>query len=354
MKVIFDTKNIYYLPQYLPIYKQLIVRGHEASFLCYHSKNKQSQLEPMLEKLSLPIQWVRDSDQAIAFYLQQKADWVFFGSGTAFIEQLHSVSRSAQLGHGIGPKPAYYNKSNTSMTVRFIEGEMRLKVIQAMFPNDNFVQVGFSKLDTLIKGEESGLEFDQLGLDKSRQTILYAPTYNPSSLECFPDNWPSIFSEFNILIKAHSLTYTRQQYRAQMAKLHTWSQFSNVHVAEPEELSILPYMKNADILLSDASSTLFEFVALDRPVIVCNFYKLKWLYRGPFRYRFERRFNQDNIIYKDIGRHINAFSELEEAVKDELACPQRYHDSRAQYTKDHVGPMDGKASDRIVDYLEQY
>jgi len=354
MKVFFDTKNIYYLPQYLPIYRQLIERGHEVSFICYQGKNLEYQIEPLLERLALPIVRVEASDQAIAFYLKEKADWVFFGNRTGFLDQLHGVSRSVQLGHGVGPKPAYYHKSSTPMTVRFIEGEMRLKTIQAMYPNDNFVQVGFSKLDPLVQGVEPGLDYDQLGLDKTRQTILYAPTYNPSSIECFPDDWPEKFADYNILVKAHSLTYTRRQYRGQMAKLDTWSQYSNVHVAGPEELSIVPYLKDSDILLSDASSTLFEFAALDRPVIVCDFYKLKWLYRGPFRYRFDRRFNRDNVIYKGIGRHIKSFGELSDAVKDELACPERFHDSRVQYTRDHVGSMDGKASERIVDYLENY
>ncbi len=239
------------------------------------------------------------------------------------------------------------------MTVRFIEGELRHRIIQEMYPEDCFVQVGYSKLDPLIQGTETGLDYPALELDESKQTILYAPTFNPSSLERFPSNWPSRFAEYNILIKPHSFTYTRQQYGGQRAKLEKWSQFDNVHVAEAEAVSLLPYMKHADILLSEASSTLFEFVALDRPVIVCDFYKLKWFYRGPFRYRFDKRFMQDNVIYRDIGRHVTSFKELPDAVKDELQNPERFRQRRAGYTLDHVGPMDGRASERIVDYLEQ-
>lgn len=354
MNVIFDTQNIYYLPQYLPVYEELRKRGHEAVFVGFQNKDDQSKVMPIFERFGLEVVWVNNRDSALEFYLERKADWVIFGSKVDFLDELHQVSQSVQLGHGIGPKPSYYRKSSSAMNVRFIEGALRQQIIQKMYPNDTFVQVGYSKLDPLIQGTEPGLDFKALGLDESRQTILYAPTFNPSSLERFPDDWPSHFTEFNILIKPHSFTYTRKRYHGQRRKLKKWAKFSNTHVAGPQEVSLLPYMKQADILVSEASSTLFEFVALDRPVIVCNFFQLKWFYRGPFRYRFERRFSKDNVVYKDIGQHVASYRELGDALRDELANPQRFHDSRVQYTHDHVGPMDGQASARIVDYLEQH
>ena len=320
--------------------------------MCYRSNDDETRVTQIFEKFELSSRWFDTRNQALEYYLSKKADWVFFGSGANFMDELHQVSRSVQLGHGVGPKPSYYRKSDIPMTVRFIEGELRLNVIQGMYPRDTFVQVGYSKLDPLFQGIEPGLDFHALGLEVSKPTILYAPTFNPSSLECFPDTWPSAFQDFNILIKPHTFTYTRPGYKGQRKKLKKWAQFGNVYVAGIEEVSLLPFMKHADILLSEASSTLFEFVALDRPVIVCDFYKLKWFYRGLFRYRFERRFGQDNVIYKDIGRHVSSFHELPEAVHDELEHPERYRENRVQYTKDHIGKVDGQASRRIVDYLE--
>ncbi len=354
MHIIFDTRNIYYLPQYLPIYRELVGRGHKCDFVCYRNKDDESQSLQIFSNLNLSAHWFDNRQHAMEYYLAEKANWVFFGSGVNFIDQLHRVSRSAQLGHGIGPKPSYYHKSDTPMTVRFIEGELRLKVIKSMYPDDNFVQVGYSKLDPLLQGIEPGLEYAELGLDDNKSTILYAPTFNPSSLECFPNNWPKDFGQYNILIKPHAFSYSRAQYHGQRRKLKNWARFQNVYVADASEVSLLPFMKHADILLSEASSTLFEFAALDRPVIVCDFYKLKWFYRGPFRYRFDRRFRQDNVVYADIGRHISCYRELAQAIESELDEPKRHQVSRAQYTRDHVGVMDGLASKRIVDYLEQY
>ncbi|MCG9697975.1 CDP-glycerol glycerophosphotransferase family protein [Shewanella sp. Isolate11] len=354
MLIAFDLLNIYYLPQYSPIIERLKARGHRVQIIGYANKNDTHTYGDILKQLDVELLWVKDDKEAASLYQTNKPDWVFFGNKFNYLDEVHLYSKTAQLGHGIGPKPSYYHKSCTPMTVRFIEGSLRLEKINQLYPNDNFVQVGFSKLDPIINGQEPGLDLIKLGLDPTKPTLLYAPTFNPSSLECFPDNWPADFAEFNLLIKAHSITLTREQYAKQREKLARWTTFDNVYVAGDHDLSLLPFMHNADLLISEASSTLFEFAALDKPVIVCNFFKLKWNYRGIFRYRFYKRFGKDNVLYNNIGAHINAYSELQQCVKQQLAEPQQYHKQRQQYTQDHVGPTDGKASDRIVDYLESH
>ncbi|BCO17186.1 MULTISPECIES: CDP-glycerol glycerophosphotransferase family protein [unclassified Alteromonas] len=354
MKIAFDTVNVYYLPQFLPICDELAKRGHQIKLVCYSNKNDAQKFEQVLSALAYEYCWVDDEKAAKELYLKDAPDWIFFGNSFSYLDEIHNVSKTAQLGHGVGPKPSYYHKSCTPMTVRFIEGKERLVKIKELYPNDTFVQVGFSKLDPLFNQTEPGLDYNKLGLDKDKPTLLFAPTFNPSSLERFPDNWPSQFNEFNILIKPHTFTYTREAYKNQRKKLKKWSQFSNTYVATELDISLLPFMKEADILISEASSTLFEFVALAKPVIVCNFFKLKWSYRGIFKYRFEKRFGKDNVIYQNIGMHINDFSELKEAVTKQMRDKSLFEKERKEYTENHVGPTDGQSSVRIVDYLEQH
>ena len=352
MLVIFDTANVYYLPQFQPIVRVLLANGHEVKLACYGC-NIGDSFKDVLAEVGVECCWMVDEKSASKLYMDLKPDWVFFGNSFKYLDVLHGVGiKTAQLGHGVGPKPSYYHKSSTPMTVRFIEGRGRLAKIKELYPSDAFVQVGFSKLDPMFNSQEKGLNYKQLGLDVNKPTILYAPTFNPSSLECFPDDWPKDFANYNILIKPHTFTFTIEQYAKQRTKLEKWAHFSNVYVASPLDLSLLPFMKNADILLSEASSTLFEFAALGKPVIVCNFFKIKWSYRGPLRYRFERRFGKDNVLYKDIGLHVNSYSKLLLAVPQQLNNVAEYKQRRLDYTKEHVGPTDGKASHRIVAYLE--
>ncbi len=353
MQVIFDTLNSYYIPQYLPIHRELQRRGHTTTFLCYRSKNDVALCDKLLAKSGIKVEWVEDAEEATNYYERIKAHWIIFGNTFYHLDRVHKVSKTVQLGHGIGPKPGYYKKCETPMSIRFIEGKLRVAKSQAMYPNCAHQQVGFSKMDPIFNGEEQGFELKKLGLDPIKATILYAPTFNPSSLGKFPDNWPAHFSGYNILIKPHSITQTRPRYRSQQEKLLKWSYFANTYVASLEDISLLPFMKSADILLSEASSTLFEFVALDKPVIVCNFFKLKWTYWGPFKYRFVKRFMVDNVVYENIGKHVSSYNALRDAIPQQLAHPEEYREQRKQYTIDHVGPTDGKASQRIVDYLEE-
>jgi hypothetical protein len=354
MHIVFDTLNIYYLPQYLPISEVLLSRGHKVTFVCYTDKTDKSLYTDFFSKNDFEHRYVENDRKASDYYAQVKPQWVFFGNAFSYLDKLHEYSKSAQLGHGVGPKPGYYHKSKTPMSVRFMEGDLRLKKIREFYPNDEFVQVGFSKLDPLFNNTQTGLDFNELGLDSNKKTILYAPTFNPSSLERFPDNWPSDFANYNILIKPHGFTYTREKYHKQRDKLRKWSAFQNAYVATPSDISLLPFMADADILLSEASSTLFEFVALSKPVIVCNFFQLKWNYKGIFKFRYHKRFGKDNVLYKDIGQHIDSYKELAVNIKKQLNHPELFKAERERYTQEHVGPTDGQASVRIVDYLEKH
>lgn len=353
MHICFDTQNIYYLPQYLPVADELQNRGHQCEFLIYRDKNDITKFEDILTKLGKNATWVENESAACDFYLKNKPTWIFFGNSFPRLDDIHQYSKTAQLGHGIGPKPSYYHKSSTPMTVRFMEGEKRLKKIESLYPEDNFIQVGFAKLDPLFSPETREKFTYPAELHPDKKTILYAPTFNPSSIELFPDDWPNDFSNYNIIIKAHSISLSREQYKNQRKKFTLWSKYKNVYLANDNDISLIPFMAISDILLSEASSSLFEFAALDRPVIVCDFFKLKWSYRGIFKYRFNKRFKQDDVIYEDIGKHVTSYEKLQDAIPQQLNNTNEFHSQRLQYTHDHIGQTDGKASARIADYIEE-
>lgn len=43
-------------------------------------------------------------------------------------------------------------------------------------------------LDPMLDNTDAGFDVDALGLTLDKPTILFAPTFNPSSLDRFPDN----------------------------------------------------------------------------------------------------------------------------------------------------------------------
>ena len=310
MKIIFDVLHLYYLPQYLPVYRQLILENAGNATFVFYRGIHDDVIKDIIAKEKINHIWVSNSSEACDFYCNEQADWVFFANAFTHLEKVHKVSKSVQLGHGIGPKASYYTKSDTATTVRFVEGDYRTRRLKSMYPNDCFINVGFCKLDPIINNELQDNSLSKLGLDPKKKTLLYAPTFYPSSIECFTNNWPELYSQYNIIIKPHYFSIAKEKYKAQCKLLEQWAQFDNVYLAKVEDYSLVPFMAIADVLISDASSALFEFAALNKPVIWCDFLKLRWSYRSIFSYRFKKRMDQDYGEYSEVAVHAKSFKNL--------------------------------------------
>ncbi|WP_448556146.1 CDP-glycerol glycerophosphotransferase family protein [Thalassotalea montiporae] len=350
MHIIFDVLHLYYLPQYLPVAKELTQRGCSIEFVFYHSTHD-TVIKEVIATEALNAHWVNGQQEATNLYLEKQADWVVFANSYPHLDQVHQVSKTVQLGHGIGPKSSYYKKSDTPTTVRFVEGAYRTQRFQEMYPDDTFIDVGFAKLDPIINGENVGFDLGSLGLDPNKPTIAYAPTFYPSSLELFPKHWPTSFTDYNILIKPHYFSVSKPKYSKHKKLLEHWATYDNVYLAKVSDYCLTRFLSTADILISDASSALFEFAALNKPVIWCDFLKLRWGYRGVFSYRFKRRMDEDYGEYASIAAHAAKYRDVKSLVDSHVANPEQLAHVRLSLSEKLAGKLDGKASLRIADYL---
>lgn len=351
MKVYFDVLQLYYLPQYTPLRKLLEENGAICTFIFYKNDDFLRQQQDIIDRLELSVKWVADEAEARQIYLKNKPDWILLGNNFDRLEEIHEYSKTALLSHGIGPKSCYYTVSDSPTSVRFVEGPYRTKRLRALYPALTFVDTGYAKLDPIINGEMSELSPSTWGLDNNKKTVLYAPTFYPSSIECLPKSFANEFSEYNVILKPHFFSLAKPKYKKQKALLEHWSQSSNVYLAQLDDVNILPFMAVADVLISDASSTLFEFSALNKPVVWCDFYKLRWSYRGIFSYRFKGRMDEDLYKYADISIHAKNYSELKYSVDSQIRQPSEFEDRRRQHTENLAGKVDGQSSKRIVNYL---
>lgn len=134
--------------------------------------------------------------------------------------------------------------------------------------------VGYPKVDCLVDGS---LDRDRilasLGLDPRRPTLMYAPTWSPySSLNDMGDAIVRTLmrEDANVIVKLHDRAYDAAA-RASggidwRRYLERFTRESRMHVATGADAS--PYLFVADTLVTDHSSVAFEFMLLDRPVIV--------------------------------------------------------------------------------------
>ena len=348
IKVYFDVKEPYYLPQYTPVAKILESRGVDCTFVFYV---KQGQFQQQATQVNYTVIWVKDEHQARRLYLTERPDWLVIGNYFQDLEQIHEHTKTALLSHGIGPKACYYTVSDAKPSVRFVEGPYRTQRLQELYSDQVFIDTGYAKLDPAVNGAMQDLEPSDYGLDNSKKTILYAPTFYPSSIECFSKRFAQEFSEYNIILKPHYFSLVSEKYKKQRKLLEFWARRPNVYLACADDVNILPFMVMSDVLISDASSTLFEFAALDKPVVWCDFYRLRWGYRGFLKFRFNERMDEDLYKYADIAVHAKSYKELKSAVDSQVFDPSEYQQAREEYTLALAGVVDGKASERIAHYM---
>lgn len=359
MRIVFDVPHLYYLPQFIPIYKELQNRKIDSLFVVYTGIDGEALtniLRQAVKDEQLPVEWVGNLEEGLHFYKQQMPDWIIFGNAYKYFDELPQRINTAMVNHGAGIKSAGHDISMLRFTIRFAEGPYQLAQLKKNYPQGNFIDVGFAKLDPVFNEDmvTPALDKTALQLDANKSTLLYAPTFYPSSIELFPDDWPQQFAEYNLVVKPHFFTYTKEKYKAQRRKLSIWSKAPNVYVASVGEYNLLPFFATADLLISDASTALFEFAALNKPVIWCDFLKLRWSYRGIFSYRFKRRMDQDIHKYSDIAQHVSRYGELLSAVGQQLENPAQFEPQRLKYAEQLLGRFDGQVSARIVDSILKY
>jgi len=354
----FDVPHLYYLPQFLPIYQELTKHNIDVKFVIYTGIDGEQMtdiLKGVVKQHQLPVHWVASLTEGLALYEKQKPAWIIFGNSYKYLDNLPPGIKTAMVNHGAGIKSAGHNIDACRFDIRFAEGTYQLEQLKKAYPQGNYVDVGFSKLDPIFNNgtEHPALDLNTLGLDSNKPTLLYAPTFYPSSIELFSDHWPQHFSAFNLLVKPHFFTYTKKAYQQQRRKLARWKAAANVWVADISEYSLLPYFATADVLISDASTALFEFAALNKPVVWCDFLKLRWTYRGPLAFRYKKRMDQDILRYADIAIHASRYNELLHIVEQQVKAPHEFEKQRKAYSERLLGRLDGKVSARIVKTLLQ-
>ena len=277
-----------------------------------------------------------------------------FGSPYGYIDRLPPSTLTAQLYHGIGMKSDVYSPGLGSYDVRFVEGPHYARELRERFPGTELAEVGYAKVDPLFWPEHrrtSHFDVEAAGLDPRKPTVLYAPTHAPSSFPLMPDDLPRRFTDCNLVVKPHFLSFFGVKRKSHRRKMELWAKAPNCYVASADEYDPVPFMVASDLLVSEASSVLFEFAATGKPVVWCDFFQVHWGRRGPFRYRMRRRMDPTIDRYRGIGAHARRPRDVPGVVRDELETPERYAEPRRRATRELIGPTDGKVSERIVDYL---
>ncbi len=136
--------------------------------------------------------------------------------------------------------------------------------------------IGYPKVDCLVDGTlDRAATLASVGFDHSRPTVLYAPTWSPySSLTTMGRDVIAALGrlDVNAIVKLHDRSYdagTRGSGGVDWkAELERTCVTHGARLVQDADVS--PWLHAADLLVTDHSSVGFEFMLLDRPIVVLD------------------------------------------------------------------------------------
>ena len=191
-------------------------------------------------------------------------------------------------------------------------------------------------------------------LDKRKKTILYAPSFYPTSIEEISTQLPLICQYYNIIVKLHGFSWEQKRYKYQSSLFTKLERkHPNINLIPNENFDIIPYYKIADLLVSDISSTMFEFLPLNKPIIQAECYTLRLKHRI-FPHRFWKRLDLKRLEDIDFTYKIQSARDLFSRVYYALNNVEEMQNHRKKASEFYLYKNDGKASSRLLNALENY
>ncbi|MDT0650156.1 CDP-glycerol glycerophosphotransferase family protein [Autumnicola edwardsiae] len=206
----------------------------------------------------------------------------------------------------------------------------RFKELQKKYTDFDVIETGWSKLDTYGQNLRKYAGDKKAFLQKyqTNKLILYAPTFSPSltSAPYLAEEITKLAENehFLVVIKFHDLMAQEviDIYKALAAKR------KNIIIEKAP--NILRLLLMADLMISDTSSVVYEFLLLNKPVITF-------------------RSNSENILWENS----EAYSHLTEKVVKNLA-EDPFRQKREKIIENYHPYSDGKSSLRMVNAIEEY
>jgi len=179
------------------------------------------------------------------------------------------------------------------------------------------------------------------------RTILYAPTWQPelSAHSVVGTHWSREWLEqgnHRIIVKLHPHTG-----KVQKQNILDWfnlkQAFPNQVVVPHPDTNIYDLMARSDILVTDTSSVMFYWLAVDNPVILVDPAQASGRFFDPDGPEWQ---------WRDMGHRVSDSEGLVRAIRTCVDRPDEHKGRRDNYRSRVYGDLfDGKASERLVTKL---
>ena len=212
---------------------------------------------------------------------------------------------------------------------------------------DRFWITGHPALDPVFRGEKIDLAEENTG-----PRLIYVPTDRPllSSAGLLAGRPVELLrggrEDISVILKPHpNICEQAPGWVAHWAQ--TAVNEPNVHIISDPAAPLAPYLGAADVLVTDASSAMLEFLALDRPVILIT---------NPERFRDEAYFDPSGYewAWRDMGYEVHDIELLSETVSRVIDGDDPHAERRAVYRQHlYADLIDGRAAERLAAHISK-
>jgi hypothetical protein len=259
------------------------------------------------------------------------------------LRPIFSRSLFLHVGHGlISKNEPQHHYSEPDFICVASDGFIRRLTDRGHVPRRQFFATGLVQSDPLFDNSPQRAGVRVSGCVRS---ILYAPTWNPTltSAAMFGDHLVALLrgtdTSMEIVIKPHPhIAVVRPEW------IRMWQSMAereeNVLFHDPDA-DLIQALLGADLLVSDASSAIFHFVALDRPIVLVN---------NPARYTQTNRFDPEGIewLWRDVAASTDSVDEVQGLIHSQLSDPNHLRDNRLRRREQLFGDLtDGRSCERV-------
>jgi len=261
------------------------------------------------------------------------------------------------VNHGSGIKNIMYRNLMSDRKTKyniFVEGPYREKKLKEKkcLGVSKVYTVGMPKLDPLFKSKRFNRKdiLSSLHLDCNKKTVLYAPTYKPTSILDLKDTLFEYTGDYNLIIKLHPYSWYGRYAPHSHHKIFEQRvvRYNHAAIVPKDEHSILPYLFVSDTMITEASSTMFEFLATGKTGIIYNldYERLKHSDGTPLLDEDNRCFMADAFV------HFSEPDKVGAAIAEALSSNPNREKQKEEMKTELFHRLDGNASSRIKKIVE--
>jgi hypothetical protein len=238
--------------------------------------------------------------------------------------KLRRVARQLNFFHGVAGK--YNLDCPTGLPLNFRrydrvafpnEGRRRAYIEAGIVPEQRAVLVGYPKADVLTaRTVDVQAMAASLGLDNTRATVIFAPTFSPASALNYAGEEiieTLLGSGCNVIAKLHDRSLDPDaRYTGGINWRERLARFTGPRFLLATGGDSTPYVLASDVMVTDHSSIGFEFCAADRPLVV---FDAPGLIEAA-------RINPDKVaLLRSAGTVVSGTAQLADAIRGALAAP---------------------------------